>query len=244
VPGVFFLSFFANGRLFMYSVIDETADFVVVYKQPGVSFHCEDGEQGLFQSVKVTEDFAELYPVHRLDKMTSGLLLMAKTAAANKALSAEFAARQVQKYYLAISAKKPKKKQGLVKGDMEKARRGAWKLTSSTINPALTQFTSTALAEGRRLFLVKPHTGKTHQIRVALKSLGAPILGDDLYGNSEKNRDADRAYLHAYALAFRLHEQEYLYTVMPREGRWFTDTSFLTAMDRFQDPVALQWPDI
>jgi tRNA pseudouridine32 synthase/23S rRNA pseudouridine746 synthase len=228
----------------MYSVIDETASFIVIYKKPGVNFHCEDGAQGLFETVKVTEGFTELYPVHRLDKITSGLLVMAKTATANKALNAEFAARHVHKLYLAISAKKPRKKQGLVKGDMEKARRGAWKLTSAKTNPAITQFRSVGLGEGRRLFLVKPHTGKTHQIRVALKSVGAPILGDELYGDSEKNRDADRAYLHAYALAFELNNKQYVFKAMPQEGRLFTDAQLLTAMAEFHDPLALSWPDV
>src|SRR5690554_6143486 len=226
----------------MYSIIENNPAFVIVYKKPGVSFHCEQGIPGLFETVKATEGFTELYPVHRLDKITSGLLVMAKTLAVNQALSAQFAGRQVQKFYLAISAKKPKKKQGLIKGDMERTRRSAWKLSTTRANPAITQFTSVALTEGRRLFLVKPHTGKTHQIRVALKSLGAPILGDTLYGDN--NTLADRAYLHAYALAFALDDRQYLFQALPQEGQSFLDDTFLTAVASFHQPLHLIWPEV
>jgi len=61
---------------------------------------------------------------------------------------------------------------------MLKARRGAWKLARSKESPALTEFVSTSLGQGLRLFLLRPYTGKTHQLRVAMKSLGAPIIGD------------------------------------------------------------------
>ena len=104
---------------------------------------------------------------------------------------------QVKKQYLAISDHKPKKKQGLIQGDMAKGRRGAWLLTRSQENPAITRFTSLSLGEGRRLFFLSPLTGKTHQLRVAMKSLGAPILRDALYGGSP----ADRVYLHAWRLS-------------------------------------------
>jgi tRNA pseudouridine32 synthase/23S rRNA pseudouridine746 synthase len=228
----------------MYSIIENNPSFIMVYKKPGIDFHHQGDTQGLFESVKAAENCSELYPVHRLDKVTSGLLVMAKTAAANRELSAQFAARQVHKFYLAISQKKPKKKQGLIKGDMERTRRSAWKLLTTRINPAVTQFISEPMGQGRRLFLIKPHTGKTHQIRVALKSLGAPILGDILYGDSTVNAAVDRVYLHAYALSFSLDKKIYAYQVMPQEGHYFTDESFLAAVAAFHHPQQLTWPGV
>jgi len=225
-----------------FELIADNALFVVIYKKPGVSFHSDTGDIGLFECVKQSLSLAELYPVHRLDKVTSGILLMAKTAAVNKELVEQFANRSIEKFYLAISAKKPKKKQGLIKGDMAIARRGAWKLIPTLNNPAVTQFFSASISPGYRLFIVKPHTGKTHQIRVALKSIGAPIWGDSLYADSESSSLADRVYLHSYSLSFSLFGKSYRYTELPREGSIFLSEEFLTAIKSSQNPWLLSWP--
>lgn len=146
---------------------------------------------------------ATVFPVHRIDKPTSGLLLVAHTEAANRVLSGAFAKRDIKKEYWAISDQKPKKKQGWVKGDMEKSRRGQYKLLRTQNNPAITQFNSFLIAPGLRGFILRPTSGKTHQLRVAMKSLGAPILGDEMYGGST----ADRMYLHAAKLEFTWQQQ-------------------------------------
>jgi len=223
----------------MYDVVANTPDFMVVYKKPNVSFHSESGDAGLFETVKQQEALSELYPVHRLDKITSGLLVMAKTASANHELTEQFRLRQVEKYYLAISGKKPKKSQGLIVGDMAPARRGAWKLQTTTTNPAITQFFNKGMIEGRRLFIVKPYTGKTHQIRVALKSVGSPICGDDLYGGDALS---DRGYLHAYCLSFKVAGKDYRFCELPREGDHFLSPVFLEAVADYQEPWTLPWP--
>jgi tRNA pseudouridine32 synthase/23S rRNA pseudouridine746 synthase len=228
----------------MYRIVEEHPAFVVIYKHPGVSFHSETGEPGLFETLRQREGYPELYPVHRLDKITSGLLVMARTADANRALIEQFATRQAEKYYLAISDRKPRKKQGMIRGDMAPARRGSWKLCATTENPAITQFFSSALTAGRRLFVVRPRTGKTHQIRVALKSLGAPILGDALYGDALTSRAQDRVYLHAWCLGFTLGDQAYRFEALPEEGEAFMDNNFLTALEAYRNPWALPWPTL
>ncbi|HTF98765.1 MAG TPA: TIGR01621 family pseudouridine synthase [Cellvibrio sp.] len=225
----------------MYDIIENHPDFVVIYKKPNASFHSEAGEPGLFETLRQRENFTELFPVHRLDKVTSGLLVMAKNANTNQALVQAFARREVEKFYVAISAKKPLKKQGLVIGDMAQARRGGWKLLPEYKNPAITQFFSKGLGKGKRLFILKPHTGKTHQIRVAMKSLGAPIVGDNLYSGEN---DADRVYLHAYSLAFNLNGIFYRFTVLPNEGVLFTDPVFKSAFAEWQEPWDLAWPSL
>lgn len=228
----------------MYELIENNPDFIVIYKKPGASFHSDIGEPGLFETVRQREDCIELYPVHRLDKVTSGLLVMAKSPEINRQLVATFSKRQVQKFYLAISTKKPNKKQGLIKGDMASARRGARKLLETQENPAITQFFSKSISAGLRLFLVKPRTGKTHQIRVALKSIGAPIAGDSLYGDAEQSRTYDRCYLHSYSLAFLLGEKKYCFTELPREGDFFRDELFLAAVAEWHEPWLLSWPQL
>lgn len=225
----------------MYDIIENNRNFVVIYKKPDTSFHSESGSPGVFEILKQREGFTELFPVHRLDKVTSGLLVMAKNADTNLALTQAFARREIEKYYLAVSNKKPLKKQGLIKGDMVPARRGAWKLLTSVDNPAITQFFNKGMGDGRRLFILKPHTGKTHQLRVALKSLGAPILGDELYGGFAS---VDRTYLHAFSLAFYLDNQHYRFTVMPQEGDYFVGKDFDSAIGNWFEPWNLPWPQL
>ena len=203
----------------------ENSAFVLIDKPAGLNFHSED-EAGLVVKTKELLQCKELYPVHRLDKMTSGLVLFAKTKEAAQTFGKMFEERQIEKYYLALSLRKPKKKQGWIKGDMQSARRGDWMLLTTNTNPAITQFHSTALRVGERGFLIKPHTGKTHQIRVALKSLGAPIAGDLRYARSEEAKKEDRGYLHAYALRFSFENQEYAFVQAPKEGERFLSTEF------------------
>ncbi len=178
----------------------------------------------------------KLFSVHRLDKMTSGLLLLAKSSEAAATFTALFEARKIEKYYLAISLRKPKKKQGWIKGDMAPSRRGNYKLLSTCNAPAITQFVSTALRPNERLFLVKPHTGKTHQIRVALKSLGAPIAGDTRYADATEARKEECGYLHAYALRFEYKGEALSFTCKPDFGERFTNASFETALQTYTAP--------
>ncbi|WP_026957678.1 TIGR01621 family pseudouridine synthase [Aliagarivorans taiwanensis] len=175
----------------------EHRDFIVISKPSGLNFHSEDGELGVVERARQQFE-CELWPVHRLDKLTSGLLILATNKAAAAHFQELFSQGLINKYYLALASAKPKKKQGLVKGDMQKGRNGSWLLARSQDNPAITQFFSYSLAPQRRLFLLKPHTGRTHQLRVAMKSVGAPILGDKRYSGE----DFLRGCLHAYALDF------------------------------------------
>jgi tRNA pseudouridine32 synthase/23S rRNA pseudouridine746 synthase len=202
-----------------FSVVVEHADFIVVDKCAGIDMHDDAGVLGLVSRVSHYLGLS-VYPVHRLDKVTSGLVLLAKNKAATSLLSQSFAKREVTKTYLAISDRSPKKKQGWIKGDMAKARNGSWKLLHTRSNPAVTYFQSVALAmPHHRLYIVSPQTGKTHQIRVALKSISAPILGDERYGGSV----SDRTYLHAWRLQFRYGEAEYSVEAPHEWAGWLGD---------------------
>ncbi len=230
----------------MFYPLEKNNDFWVLYKPPGISFHSDTGEAGFFEQVKqqaLAEGVQSLYPVHRLDKPTSGLLIMATHEESNRQLCQAFSEHRVEKYYLAISDKKPLKKQGLIKGDMQAARNGAWKLSKSCDNPAITQFFSYSIAPGKRLFVLKPRTGKTHQLRVAMKSMGAAIAGDSLYAG-EGAKQYDRCYLHAYSIGFQLNNQSYRFTAPPREGQLFLDQDFQQAYAEIAEPWNLPWPEV
>lgn len=198
------------------------ADFWIINKPVGWTVQRDADAPSVLQWLNDQQETA--YPVHRLDKPTSGLLLVARNPSANSRLSQAFAHRRMHKTYLAIGDCKPKKKQGWVRGDMKASRRSQWKLLRSQDNPAITQFRSVALGDGKRGFILTPKTGKTHQLRVAMKSLGCPIIGDTLYGGTP----AERLYLHAWRLDFDDQGQSYQFQVDPDDElyqRWFQQQS-------------------
>ncbi|WP_136484525.1 TIGR01621 family pseudouridine synthase [Vibrio sp. H11] len=229
----------------MFDILYSHADFLIINKHPNVSVHKDDGDTMLLQDVGQQSGDSQLYLVHRLDKMTSGILLLARNASAASELSKAFADRAVAKFYLALGSKKPKKKQGLVSGDMERSRRSAWKLMPSQHNPAVTQFFSAAAEPGERLFLCKPHTGKTHQIRVALKSVGSAIVGDPIYNPGSS---ADRGYLHAFALRFPYQGKIYSWVCDPRQynalGEKWHSVIVSQGIDAWLEPWSLSWPSV
>ncbi|AMC36293.1 TIGR01621 family pseudouridine synthase [Janthinobacterium sp. B9-8] len=215
----------------------EHSDFLVAIKPAGLSFHQEAGEAGFVEVLRQALGGMPLWPVHRLDKLTSGLLLFAKNAEAARYFGDAFAEHRINKYYLAISDKKPSKKQGWIKGAMEKGRGGSWRLSRDGELKAATQFFSYGdMLYGQRLFILRPLSGRTHQLRVALKSLGSPILGDERYGGTP----ADRGYLHAWALDFDYQGEQQRILLAPETGLAFQDLEAQLA--KIAAPWNLPWP--
>jgi|SRR5690554_99711 len=229
----------------MLKVLLEHECFLVIQKPAGVGMHQEGETPGIVTLAKQALGLPELYPVHRLDKVTSGALLLARDPAANSELSAAFRQRQVEKYYLALADRRPSKKQGLIAGDMVRSRRSTWKLVKSLNNPAVTQFFSGSYQGALRWFLLKPATGKTHQIRVAMKSLGSPILGDLLYGPATVDEAlADRTYLHAWALRFSFRGEMFGVMAPPECGGQFQNPALLARLENLTPPWAQPWPSL
>ncbi|AUI65817.1 MULTISPECIES: TIGR01621 family pseudouridine synthase [Glaesserella] len=191
-------------------------DFVIIDKPAGISVHKDDESIGFTQQVAKQLGVEQVWLAHRLDKGTSGLLILALNKVAAVRFYDLFANHQIQKTYWALSNHKPKKKQGKIVGDMQKTRNGCWKLTHTKENPAITHFSSQSISPNLRLFELKPKTGKTHQLRVAMKSLGSPILGDDRYGGDQ----ADRLYLHAYQLEFCYQGETIKVSILPHGEYW------------------------
>ncbi|WP_440055910.1 TIGR01621 family pseudouridine synthase [Pseudoalteromonas sp. T1lg65] len=216
-------------------IVIEHEDFIVVYKPEGVSFHSEQGE-GLVRILSRQLGYA-LFPVHRLDKVTSGLILFAKSTQAAAQFTQLFSAREIDKYYLALTKGKPKKKQGWVKGDMAKSRRGTYKLLQSRLNPAITRLYSQSIGGNFRAWIIKPFSGKTHQIRVALKSLGAPIIGDEAYAGET----SDRVYLHAYGLEFVWCGEKFRAKAEPNTGVLFKKLVESEEFKAWCEPSQLEW---
>ncbi len=228
----------------MFTLIHTCDEFVVISKKAGVSFHGGAGAPSLDDAVRARLGITELYALHRLDKLTSGLLVFARTRAAVRELALQFRERRMAKFYLALGGPHPKKKQGVISGDMKKGRDGAWILARTHERPAVTRFYSVSMQPGLRLYLVRPYSGRTHQVRVALKSISAPVIGDARYSKKLAiGIEPDRGYLHAYALGFTVGGVPYRFVDLPGEGKYFLSDAFLDALARLgEDPWALKWP--
>ncbi len=230
------------------NLVLEHPDFYIVDKPNDIGFHDEEvngqKQTGFFNMCAA--HFSEtLFPVHRLDKLTSGLLILARNKKAAIWFQQAFESKQIQKYYLALSDSKPKKKQGSIIGDMAKARLSQWKLLKTKEAPAVTRFFNWGLAsevtKGLRLFLIKPETGKTHQIRVALKSVGSAILGDQLYGAKNEVKPCDRGYLHALMLDFQYNDEQIKLISFPNTGSLFVENK-QKIVDLVAEPELHNWP--
>lgn len=215
-------------------VIFDHEDFIVINKPSGIEMH--DPINGVCHLLCRQLNIAKVFLVHRLDTPTSGCLLLAKNKSTAATLSQLFADRKIEKYYIAISDKKPKKKQGKIAGDMKKSRNGNYMLTPpcSSQAQAISFFTSENIEASKRLFYIKPVTGKTHQIRVALKSIGSPIIGDKRY----KGTKADRLYLHSMMLSFTFFDKKYNIHCMPQSGEFFSSERLNPACL----PNTINWP--
>lgn len=212
-----------------------TEDYLVVNKPPGIAV--QGTKNSLLSQLKSHLDSDELYPTHRLDLVTSGCVIFARNVSTNQLMSKAFQERRVSKYYLALSDKKPNKKQGPIFGDMSKSRNGCYKLMHSKKDPARTAFFSVSIGDGIRLYIMRLYTGKTHQARVALKAIGAPILGDQQYGGSA----ADRVYLHSYSLVMPLHGEMLRFQCSPVRGEFFQSPNLAKALSDVEDLEALPW---
>jgi tRNA pseudouridine32 synthase/23S rRNA pseudouridine746 synthase len=146
-------------------------------------------------------------PVHRLDRDTSGCLLLARNPKALARFNLAFAEGKVEKTYIAVIAGVPDSEEGLIDLPLAKtsSRESGWRMVGDPRGkPARTHWRQLAVANGRALILFTPETGRTHQLRVhAASGLGLPIFGDSVYGAASIHG----MMLHARSLT------------LPREGK-------------------------
>ncbi|NPA31145.1 MAG: RluA family pseudouridine synthase [Chloroflexi bacterium] len=197
-------------------VLFENDDVLVVDKPAGMVVHPSPGhERGTLVHAALAHapDLAGvggvLRPglVHRLDKDTSGVLILAKNDAAHQFLQDQFRARQVRKEYLGLVVGRPPAPRGRVEAPIERdpAHRQRMRVTTpGRGREASTDFEVLEAFPGYTLVRFRPLTGRTHQIRVHAAFLGTPIAGDTLYGPRRVRLPLTRHFLHAHRLTLTL----------------------------------------
>jgi len=182
-------------------IIAEDDDLIAINKLSGLRSHASraGGADNLLDLAR--SHWGELNLFHRLDRDTSGITLLTKNRRINQYLDKAFKSHEVEKTYLAVTSSKAQvDDQGIISSRIgnHPKRKDMRSVVGKGGQRAETRYEVIAEEAGKYLFSVHPVTGRTHQIRVHLRSLGVPILGDILYGEGKKAYP--RLYLHAAKL--------------------------------------------
>ena len=188
-------------------ILFEDESILVINKPPGLVVHPGAGNhEGTVanavlhhcEGIAVVGGVERPGIVHRLDKETSGCLVIAKTEKAHRLIADEFASRGVEKAYLALVDGTPRMPHGKIDAAIGRHKVHRQKMAvDERGREALTHYRVLASNESKALVECRPRTGRTHQIRVHLKHLGQPVTGDPVYGRRGSH---ERHFLHAWKL--------------------------------------------
>ena len=191
---------------FKRSIIFENNNFIVLNKWSQIA--TQGGSKintSIDHIIKIINSDYRL--VHRLDKETSGLLLIAKNLNYAKKLSSLFKQKEITKFYIALCEGKPKNNHSQVKLEIKNKK--------LKIENTLTNYRVINTNKSISSILFNPQTGKTHQLRIVSKNLGCPIVGDNKYNIHSKYKK-ESLMLHAFALKFTIDTKQYEYiSILP-----------------------------
>ena len=182
----------------------------VVDKPAGLVVHAAPGHRGptlveaLAGLLEGGEDPQRPGIVHRLDRDTSGLMIVARSDDAHRRLSAQIKARQVARTYLALVEGRPRSRAGTIDAPLGRDYRAPERRAVGGRGPreARTHFTVIETLPGDALLEVRLETGRTHQIRAHFAAIGHPVAGDPRYGHAGRH-GLERQFLHSARLSFR-----------------------------------------
>jgi 23S rRNA pseudouridine1911/1915/1917 synthase len=205
-----------------FDVVDENADFLVINKPAGLVVHPSDNNK---EEVSLVHGLLHRYPdfcnlkdeqrpgvVHRLDRETSGLMLVARTERSQRELISMFEKRQMHKTYLAVVAHHPHKS-GTIEFPIGRHPIHRHKMSHKGISSreATSHYENFVYYKDSSLVAVRIITGRTHQIRVHMAAIGHGIVGDTLYGY--KSRLIARQALHSWKLSFEYRGKQFNYQI-------------------------------
>ena len=189
----------------MSEILYEDNDIIVVNKPEGMAAIPDRRRAGdSFLDVLSAERGERLYVVHRLDRETSGVIVFARTAEAHRYLNRQFEGRTVRKVYLALTHGVVGEDRGVIDKPLRQFGSGRVAVDAAAGKSSLTEFHVRERLRAHTLVEARPRTGRRHQIRVHLYSLGHPIAGDPLYGDHAGQRAYPRLMLHAHTLTVHL----------------------------------------
>jgi 23S rRNA pseudouridine1911/1915/1917 synthase len=220
-------------------ILFENADLLVINKPAGMVVHPAAGHVSGTLAHAVLGHAADLEGVggeqrpgivHRLDKDTSGIILVAKNDRAHRWLQEQFKQRLVKKTYIALVDGHPPTPQGRIEAPI--ARDPAHRKRMAVVPPgrgreAVTEYRVIENFHEYDLIEAAPLTGRTHQIRLHLAFIGCPIVGDTVYGRRKPSLPLDRHFLHASSISFRLPGEEHprtFTTALPRDLEEIVET--------------------
>lgn len=213
-------------------IVFENDDLIVVNKPAGMVVHPAAGHASgtlvnaiLGYEPNIEGIGGEERPgvVHRLDKETSGLILLAKNERAHRWLQDQFRLRKVEKTYLALVDGKPPTPSGRIEtyiGRDPSHRKQMAIVSESRGREAISEYKTVESFANHTLLEFHPLTGRTHQIRLHCAFLGCPIVGDEVYGRKKPTVEIDRHFLHAYRLKIVLpgkKESRFFEAALPAE---------------------------
>lgn len=202
------------------AIVFEDNDVIVVNKPAGMVVHPGAGHTSgtlvhaaLAHAPEMEGVGPEQRPgvVHRLDKNTSGLILLAKNDDAHHWLQEQFRSRQVDKVYVALVDGHPPTPMGRIEapiGRSARQRRQMAVVTPQKGRQAISEYITLEDFPHHTLLEVHPHTGRTHQIRLHLVFIGCPVVGDTVYGHKKSTIPLNRHFLHAFRLTICLPHQD------------------------------------
>ena len=196
------------------SLIENNDDFIVINKKSGISVQggtkSKNNLIDIFSNSTLFND-TKPYSVHRLDKETSGVMLIAKNYSSAKLLTTLFRLRKIHKTYLAICHGVFKNNKGEIRGNLIK-----YEKEKKISELAITNYNVISSNNFFSFVELKPITGRKHQIRKQLSLMGNPIIGDNKYNIIKfKNKDEKKLMLHAYKIKFLINDKKFNYKAEP-----------------------------
>ena len=170
------------------NVVFEDNDLIVIDKPAGMLVLLDRYDLSLPNLYGILKKkYGQLFVVHRIDKETSGLIIFAKSEESHQSLNSQFEHRETEKEYQALCKGEPEVEEGQIELSLaeDKGKKERMKVNRVAGKEAITNYSVLERFDGYSLIQVRPRTGRTHQIRVHLKAIGLPILGDSLYATGE-----------------------------------------------------------